>query len=95
MLQKGDKVLVCPWNYMAKKYGEDHDGNIPVPYTFVRGMRKYCNTIVTIERRTTGGAYEIEEDEGEFWWSRQMFLLKDSIAYYLVQEESKNDTKRT
>lgn len=73
----GDKVRVRKWDDMAIEYGTDDFGNINTPrVVFVKSMKEYCNTIVTIRRVKNLGAtswYDIEEDNRCYMWTGYMF----------------------
>ena len=72
----GDKVKICEWDYMEKKYGLDPWGAIKVPYSFIGDMKKYCGTVRTIKgvyTGTYGTYYRMKEDEYLLYWSEEMF----------------------
>ena len=77
----GDKVRVRQWDDMEKEFGLDFNGNdISVPNCgFVKEMRKYCGFVVTIHNLTCKDIkYFIEEDDGYFFWTDDMFEDIDS-----------------
>ena len=82
----GDKVKICEWDYMEKKYGLNCWGGIKVPYDFTTEMKKYCGTVRTIKgvyTGTHGTYYRMKEDEYFLYWSEEMFESQgQSIVIY-------------
>lgn len=60
----GEKVRVRPNLEIDKDYGG---------YTYVEGMDRFRNKIVTIKDKTYGSGYHIEEDDGHYVWTQKMF----------------------
>lgn len=71
----GDKVRVRQWDDMVKEFGLYGRKDIDIPScTFVKGMRKYCGSVVTIHMLTCRDTrYFIEEDDCGFFWTDDMF----------------------
>ena len=88
-IEIGKKYLVKSWEEMEKEYGLDECGYINVPAAFVPSMRRFCKTIVTIKSRGNSLGdlwYDIIEDNGEFFWSKEMLKEipdKRTIKFYL------------
>lgn len=71
----GDKVRVRQWDDMANEFGLHGRKDIDIPNcTFVKEMRKYCGSVVTIYKLTCRDTrYFIEEDDCGFFWTDDMF----------------------
>nr|DAZ13778.1 MAG TPA: hypothetical protein [Caudoviricetes sp.] len=71
----GDKVRVRQWDDMVKEFGLYNRKDIDIPScTFVKDMRKYCGSVVTIHKLTCRDTrYFIEEDDCGFFWTDDMF----------------------
>ena len=70
----GDKVKVRKWDDMVEENVIDYDGDIWLENGyFYSGMRGFCGDMVTISVCYGDGAYSIEEDNGEWLWTDNMF----------------------
>lgn len=69
----GDKVRVRQWEAMKRKYGLV-GSIIPTRLSFiVPSMQPFCGKVVTIASVDKDGVYRIKEDNGKFFWDRNMF----------------------
>lgn len=69
----GDKVRVRQWKAMERQYGLTSRGNIPAGESFTTAMKRFCGKVVTIASADVVGHYKIKEDNGDFWWTDDMF----------------------
>ena len=71
----GDKVRVRQWDDMVEEFGLYDRKDIGIPSCFfVKEMRKYCGSVVTIRELTCRDTrYLIEEDDCCFFWTDDMF----------------------
>lgn len=73
----GDKVRVRQWDDMAKEFGLTlrGGGGIDIPdCTFVKNMKKFCGTVVTVSDIVfLNSRYLIEEDNEHWYWTDDMF----------------------
>ena len=71
--KKGDKVRVRQWKAMKREYGLNTYGCIKTGgFYFTREMSEYCGKVVTVSE-VWDGYYKIEEDNGAFKWTDDMF----------------------
>ena len=71
--KKGDKVRVRQWKAMEREYGLNIYGCIKTEgVRFARDMRVYCGKVVTVSE-VWDDYYKIEEDNGAFKWTDDMF----------------------
>lgn len=75
----GDRVRVREWDDMAQEFGAGTRDLIDCKFSFVSSMKKYCGDIVTIKKEISGG-YKIEEDEGKWNWSDDMFKTPKDVC---------------
>lgn len=68
----GDKVVVKSLDWYNSH--KDGNGNVNVPQCFVNSMSKYCGKVMTICRVYEGSSYRVEEDNGSYAWSDEMFV---------------------
>ena len=85
----GDKVRVRQWDDMVKEFGLYGRKDIDIPScTFVKGMRKYCGSVVTIHMLTCRDTrYFIEEDDCGFFWTDDMF---ENVYYSCADKITKD-----
>lgn len=71
----GDKVTILSWDYMARKYGIDSEGDIAVPLSFVKGMRHLCGRTTEItDANNVANEFKLQ---GLSWnFSREMLKRK-------------------
>ena len=69
-----DKVKVRTWEDMEKEYGLNSCGSIACDRSFTNKMKEYCGKYVTIT--SAGFWYKIEEDDGYWQWTDDMFENK-------------------
>lgn len=71
----GDKVRVRQWDDMVEEFGLYDREDISIPSCFfVKEMREYCGSVVTIRNLTCSNSrYFIEEDDCCFFWTDDMF----------------------
>lgn len=68
----GDRVVVKSLEWYNRH--KDRNGNVNVPQCFVFSMTKYCGRVMTICRVYEGSSYRVEEDNGSYAWSDEMFV---------------------
>lgn len=88
----GDKVKICEWDYMEKKYGLDPWGAIKVPYSFTGDMKRYCGTVRTVKgvyTGTYGTYYRMKEDEYLLYWSEEMFESHQNQSIVIYKKDNK------
>ncbi|HAU85231.1 MAG TPA: hypothetical protein DCW90_06930, partial [Lachnospiraceae bacterium] len=68
----GDKVRVRNWDDMVKEFGTDCGYILTPGCYFVGYMKKYCNSIVTIDA-INDNIYNIKEDNNVWQWCDEMF----------------------
>ena len=74
----GDIVMIRHWDDMAREYGVDERGDIPMRYClFQKGMRQYCGAVATIR--------EIEQEE-YIWLGGQPFPAALNYATNILYE---------
>lgn len=98
----GDKVRVRSWESMEKEFRLTVNGNIEAgAATFLHKMAGFCGKIVTIKEISID-LYRIEEDNGEWNWTDEMFEPvafdwdafknpKNKIAVHCKTEEEAKD----
>lgn len=85
----GDKVRVKQWDDMVEEYGSYNSKDINIPScTFVKAMREYCGSVVTIHKLTCRDTrYFIEEDDCGFFWTDDMF---ENVYYSCADKITKD-----
>ena len=75
----GDIVRIRSWDDMKAEFGEGptHDC-VAAPFSFIRGMRKYCGREICIDRLEKDDVYSTVEVfshdlPGVWHWSEEMF----------------------
>lgn len=68
----GDKVRVRDWDDMKREFGTDEYGIATPDCCFTYDMKKYCNSIVTIDA-INDNIYNIKEDNNVWQWCDEMF----------------------
>lgn len=69
----GDKVRVRDWDDMKKEFDMDGKDIMTPRCYFVDSMKKYCNSIVTIDVVKDNGKYCVVEDSNSWYWCDEMF----------------------
>lgn len=72
----GDKVLIRGWDDMEKEFGLGVSGSIKCEHSFVRNMKKFCNTVVEISRVTDSVKYKIKDDDYDWTFTNDMIAGK-------------------
>ena len=72
-MKVGEKYKVRSWDDMEKEFGTviGCEMFIPCRGSFMLSMKKYCNTIVTVNV-VSNNFFKIQEDKGVFIWSIDM-----------------------
>ena len=87
-LSVGSRVMVKLNLIIEETYSMNNSSG---GYEVVREMLKYRGKIVTIAESYKDG-YKIEEDNGYWWWTDEMFISKDnSVTLTLIQENRKRE----
>lgn len=90
MIKVGDKFKVRQWEDMEEEYGTINDNDesaIDCECTFIDKMIEYCGTIVTISSINGNNHYIIDEDDGEFNWSMDMFECSNRHLIKLMRDD--------
>ncbi len=93
----GDRVQIKDWSNMAEEYGVRRDGNIRVPFTFVRDMKLFCKEKAVIINMTREGEgrplrYLLKFNTGRSScsFSEEMF----TVALDRLSEKAKKENER-
>ena len=91
----GEKYRVRSWESMKKEFGSVYT-DLPDEYinccaSFVKSMRKYCGTIVTIDYvcDRNSDLFYIKEDMGKFTWSTDMIIPTGDL-YEAIQNRRRS-----
>ena len=73
-MKVGQKYKVRSWEDMEREFGTAegiHETYIPCRGAFMLSMKKYCNTIVTVDAVLIN-LFRVQEDNWAFLWSTDM-----------------------
>lgn len=76
-LNVGDKVRIRKDLKIGKSYGVNGCKD-----SVTLDMKERCGSIVTIFSKTLNGKYKIKEDNGNYFWTKEMFEESNDIELY-------------